>query len=105
MLPSQIELYAGGYAPADQPGIHACTFDDATGELTMHFSFSGIANPSYVLVHPNGRWLYAVSETSQLVGCYHIRKSVPDQVLVRNSRLSIPIVSMCMSITSLTTPW
>src|SRR5215469_1618630 len=61
----QVVLYISGYAPADQPGIHACTFDDATGELTVHDSFTGIINPSYVLVHPNGRWLYAVSETSQ----------------------------------------
>jgi 6-phosphogluconolactonase len=27
-------------------------------------SFAGIVNPSYVHVHPNGRWLYVVSETS-----------------------------------------
>lgn len=65
MMTSKQVLYVGGYAPADQPGIHACTFDDATSQLTVHDSFAGIVNPSYVLVHPNGRWLYAVSETSQ----------------------------------------
>jgi 6-phosphogluconolactonase len=65
MMTSQQILYVGGYAPAEQPGIHACTFDDATGELTEHGSFAGVVNPSYVLVHPNGSWLYAVSETSQ----------------------------------------
>ncbi len=65
MITSQMVLYISGYAPADQPGIHACTFDDATGELTVRDSFAGIVNPSYLLVHPNGRWLYAVSETSQ----------------------------------------
>jgi hypothetical protein len=32
--------------PPDQPGIHACTFDDATGELTVRGSFAGIVNPS-----------------------------------------------------------
>ncbi len=58
-------MYIGGYATAEQPGIHACTFDDATGELSNRSSFAGIVNPSYLLVHPNGRWLYAVSETSQ----------------------------------------
>src|SRR5437763_4560356 len=65
MITAQMVLYIGGYAPANQPGIHACTFDDATGELTVRDSFAGIVNPSYLLVHPNGRWLYAVSETSQ----------------------------------------
>jgi 6-phosphogluconolactonase len=64
MIPSQQVVYISGYAPADQPGIHACTFDEATGDLAVHDSFAGIVNPSYVLVHPNGRWLFAVSETS-----------------------------------------
>jgi hypothetical protein len=44
MITSQHELYVGGYAPADQPGIHACSFDDATGELTVRGSFAGIVN-------------------------------------------------------------
>ncbi len=65
MMTSQMALYGGGYATANQASIHVCTFDDATGELTVRDSFTGIVNPSYVLVHPNGRWLYAVSETSQ----------------------------------------
>ncbi len=46
MIASQHVLYVGGYAPADQPSIHACTLDDATGELTVRDSFAGIINPS-----------------------------------------------------------
>lgn len=65
MITSQHVLYAGGYAPADQAGIHGCLFDDVTGDLTVRGSFAGIVNPSFLSVHPNGRWLYAVSETSQ----------------------------------------
>jgi len=65
MITSQHVLYVGSYAAADQPGIHACTFDHATGELTVHRSFAGVVNPSFVVVHPNGHWLYAVSETNQ----------------------------------------
>lgn len=65
MVTSQHALYVGSYAPADQPGIYAFTFDEATGDLTVRGSFAGIVNPSFVIVHPNGRWLYAVSETSQ----------------------------------------
>jgi 6-phosphogluconolactonase len=65
MIPSQHMLYVGGYAPADRAGIHGSIFDDATGELAVRGSFAGIVNPSFLSVHPNGRWLYAVSETSQ----------------------------------------
>jgi 6-phosphogluconolactonase len=62
---SQHVLYVGGYALADQAGIHGCIFDDVSGELTVRSSFAGIVNPSFLSAHPNGRWLYAVSETSE----------------------------------------
>ena len=65
MITSPHVLYVGSYALADQPGIHVNTFDDATGDLTVRGSFVGVANPSFLIVHPNGRWLYAVSETNQ----------------------------------------
>ena len=56
-------LYVGGYAAVGQPGLGAFWFDGATGGLTPAGSHSGILNPSYLLLHPNGRRLYAVSET------------------------------------------
>ena len=65
MITSEHVLYIGSYAAADQLGIYACTFNDVTGDLTVRGSFVGVANPSFVVVHPNGHWLYAVSETNQ----------------------------------------
>jgi 6-phosphogluconolactonase len=56
-------LFVGSYAPEDKPGIYAFLFDSATGDMTPHGSFAGITNPSFLTVHPNGKWLYAVSET------------------------------------------
>lgn len=61
---TQALVLVSGYAPADRPGIQACRFDPATGALTPYGALSGILNPSYLVLHPNGRWLYAVSETS-----------------------------------------
>lgn len=57
-------LFVGSYAGADEPGIHAFRFDNATGTLTGAASFGGIASPSFLVVHPNRKWLYAVSEAS-----------------------------------------
>jgi 6-phosphogluconolactonase len=56
-------IFASGYAPANQSGIQAFMFDETNGTLTLHGSFTGITNPSFIVIHPNQRWLYAVSET------------------------------------------
>jgi len=59
-------VFASGYAREDQTGIHAFQFDQSSGSLRQLGSFAGIANPSFIILHPNGRWLYAVSETAQV---------------------------------------
>lgn len=58
-------FFAGSYAATDQPGIQAFLFDETSGEMTARGSFTGINAPSFLLAHPNGRWLYAVSETGK----------------------------------------
>ena len=64
-MPSSSLILVSGYAPANQPGIQAFLFNETNGALDSHGSFTGILNPSFILVHPNGKWLYAVSETGQ----------------------------------------
>lgn len=59
---NKLQLFAGSYTPADLPGIHAFDFDPSAGLLRRNGSFSGVNNPSFLVVHPNGRWLFAVSE-------------------------------------------
>jgi 6-phosphogluconolactonase len=61
---AQVLVVVGGYADAAQPGIHVFQCDTATGSLVACATLDGIANPSFLVVHPNQRWLYAVSETS-----------------------------------------
>ncbi len=58
-------LIVGSYAAADQPGIQLLRVAETTGALTTCGSYAGITNPSFVVAHPNGQWVYAVSETSQ----------------------------------------
>jgi 6-phosphogluconolactonase len=57
-------LFVGSYAPAERPGIHAFDFDESAGLLPPRGSFAGVANPSFLVIHPSRRWLYAASETS-----------------------------------------
>jgi 6-phosphogluconolactonase len=63
--PNQHLVFVGSYAAPSESGIYAFSLDDTTGHLTAMRSFAGVANPSFLIVHPNGRWLYAVSETNQ----------------------------------------
>jgi len=58
-------VFVSGYAKAAQPSVHAFVFDETNGMLTSHGSFTGITNPSFIAIHPNQRWLYAVSETGK----------------------------------------
>ncbi|MFD1956404.1 lactonase family protein [Paenibacillus thailandensis] len=61
-------VYIGSYGPADQATIHVCSFDGATGELTVKESYGGIEEASFLALHPNGGTLYAVSETESAHG-------------------------------------
>ncbi len=50
--------FAGGYGP----GIYGLRFHAATGRLTRIGLAVETESPSFLIVHPNGRFLYAVNE-------------------------------------------
>ena len=61
-------VYVGTYTGGDSEGIYAFTFDSNTGELKPHGEVTKTVNPSFVDVHPNGKYLYAVNETVEYKG-------------------------------------
>ena len=61
-------VYFGGYTGARSKGISVSRFDPATGRLTAPELAATTASPSFLAVHPSGRLLYAVGETSNLGG-------------------------------------
>ena len=58
-----ILAYIGAYTPNGQ-GIYLFSFDLATGTLTQIKVAAAIPSPSWIAIHPNGRYLYAVNEVS-----------------------------------------
>lgn len=44
------------------PGIGLATYDAAGGRITGTGTITGVTNPSYLALHPDGRTLYAVAE-------------------------------------------
>ncbi|MDR3621255.1 MAG: lactonase family protein [Paludisphaera borealis] len=68
--PKSYWVYAGSYTNSKTPseGIYKFELDAATGKLTPHGPAAKLANPSFLAVHPNGKFLYAVNEVETLNG-------------------------------------
>ena len=63
-------FYVGTYTEngSKSKGIYAYRFDAATQEITPLGLAAETTNPSWVALHPNGRFLYAVNEVSNYKG-------------------------------------
>ncbi|MDO4284843.1 MAG: lactonase family protein, partial [Eubacteriales bacterium] len=55
-------FYIGTYASAEEDGILEVKYDRETDSLQVTGRQRGVTNPSWLLLHPNGRVLYAVEE-------------------------------------------
>jgi 6-phosphogluconolactonase len=66
-------FYVGTYtedagAPTKSKGIYAYRFEPSTGQVTALGLAAETVNPSFLAVHPNGRFLYAVNEVGNYQG-------------------------------------
>jgi 6-phosphogluconolactonase len=64
--PGRVRVYVGTYTGGKSQGIYTCELDLATGALRRQHVTGGIRNPSFLALHPNRRFLYAVSEVDDL---------------------------------------
>ena len=62
-----VAVYFGTYTGGDGPskGIYRSTLDLETGELADPALAAEATNPSFLEIHPNGKFLYAVSESGR----------------------------------------
>ena len=61
-------VYVGTYTRTESEGIYVYRMDEATGELSYLSHATGIENPTFLAIHPNGGYLYAVSEVPEYAG-------------------------------------
>lgn len=63
-------MYVGTYTleKSSSKGIYAYRYDTATQEITSLGLVAETTNPSWVAIHPNGRFLYAVNEVQNYNG-------------------------------------
>ena len=55
-------VYVGTYTGPESKGVYAYRFDAASGDLQPVGLVGEVVNPSWVTIHPNGKFLYAVTE-------------------------------------------
>jgi 6-phosphogluconolactonase len=60
----RVAVYVGTYTDAGSRGIYRFELDPATGATTDPVLAGESENPSFLALHPNGRFLYAVNEVS-----------------------------------------
>lgn len=59
-------VYFGTYTGAKSKGIYVSRFDSATGKLEASQLAAETQSPSFLALHPKGRFLYAVGEASSV---------------------------------------
>jgi len=64
----ELTVFIGGYTTPDNPGIRVGRFNPASGAIHSLRLATVIRKPSFLALHPNGRFLYAVTETSSQNG-------------------------------------
>jgi 6-phosphogluconolactonase len=66
--PSDYFVYIGTYTGPASKGIYAYRFHPADGKLTPIGLAAETTNPSFLAIHPNGRFVYSVSELDNYNG-------------------------------------
>src|SRR5260370_8496254 len=61
-------VYVGTYTGPESKGIYAYRFHPADGKMTPIGLAAEIARPSFLAIHPNGKFVYAVSEMDSYNG-------------------------------------
>jgi 6-phosphogluconolactonase len=63
-----IRVYIGTYTGAESKGIYLSRLDPSTGALAPAELAAEVANPSFLAIHPGGKFVYAVNEVSDSDG-------------------------------------
>jgi 6-phosphogluconolactonase len=61
-------VWVGTYTGGESRGIYRFTLDPISGKTTEPVLAAETVNPSFLALHPSGRFLYAVSETAEFEG-------------------------------------
>jgi 6-phosphogluconolactonase len=60
----KMQVYIGTFTGSKSKGIYSASFEENTGRFGPLELAVETRNPTFLSLHPNGRWLYAVNEVS-----------------------------------------
>jgi 6-phosphogluconolactonase len=60
----RMQVYIGTFTGLKSRGIYSATFDESTGRFGPMKLAVVTRNPTFLAIHPNRRWLYAVNEVN-----------------------------------------
>ncbi|MFF5571984.1 lactonase family protein [Streptomyces luteogriseus] len=79
MADGRRRAYIGSFTAAGGPGIVTAEVDPGSGALAVLSSVNAVQDPSFLTLAPDGRTLYAVSETADgAVAAYRVDGDKPD---------------------------
>jgi 6-phosphogluconolactonase len=64
----QYRMYIGTYTGGASRGIYVARFDASTGKIGTPRLAAEATNPSFLAIHPTGKYLYAVGENAEFAG-------------------------------------
>lgn len=67
-LAADMLVYFGTYTGPKSEGIYVSRFDPESGRLSPAQLAAAMGNPSFLALHPSGRYLYAVGESAEVDG-------------------------------------
>jgi 6-phosphogluconolactonase len=65
---NRLTFYVGTYTAGESEGVYRFTLDPATGKTSLPVLAVETENPSFLALHPSGRFLYAVGEMDDFRG-------------------------------------
>src|SRR5688500_12075789 len=66
--PAKMRVYIGTYTGENSQGIYLSTLDLATGKLSAPELAAELVSPSFLAIHPSGKYVYAVGEIADFQG-------------------------------------
>lgn len=66
--PTKMRVYLGTYTGKNSQGIYLSTLDLATGSLSKPELAAETTSPSFLAIHPSGKYVYAVGEIADFQG-------------------------------------